>query len=161
MVGPTAYRARVEQGAAARHDHSCLPTVSCFELDLDQAARLGVAHSVLNHVLDHPPQERGAARDLDIVEICLDRQLLGGDLVGAVAERGVDERLERDLVALVELAVLSTGQGEEALQQLVGVVEVHPQLGVQLVGLGRHAAGLGDRHVEGGAHHRQGRAQLM
>ena len=72
-----------------------------------------------------------------------------------------DERLECDRVALVELAVLGAGEREEALQQPVGVVEIHAQLGVQLTGLGRHAAGLRDRDVEGGAHHRQRGAQLV
>jgi hypothetical protein len=47
--------------------------VEWCERDLYRAARLGVAHGVLDHVLDHPPQQRGTARDVDRVEICLDR----------------------------------------------------------------------------------------
>ena len=140
---------------------SRLPTVGRCERNLDRAAGLGVTHSVLDHVLDHPPQQRRAAGDPDSVEICLDRQCSGSDLVGSVAERGVDEWLERDLAALVELAVLSAGQAEEGLQQPVGVVEIDAQLGVQLAGLRWHAARLGDRHIEGGTHYRQGRAQLV
>ena len=60
-----------------------------------------------------------------------------------------------------ELAVLGAGEGQEALQQPLGVVEIHAQLGVQLTGICGDASGLGDRDVESGAHHRQRGAQLV
>jgi hypothetical protein len=151
----------VEHWAAAVDDHSCPLSIQGCEGELDRAVRLVVAHGVVDHVLDHPPEQRGAAGNLHSGEMRLDGEPLSGDLVGAGGERGADNRLECDLTVLVELAVLGVGEGEEAFQQPIGVVEIHAQLGVQLPGLRGDAAGLGDRHVEGGAHHRQRGAQLM
>ncbi len=151
----------VEHGAAAIDDQLCLLSVENGECDFDRAARLVVAHGVLDHVLNHAPQQRGAARYLDSDEVRLDGQPLGGDLVGAGGERGRDKRFERDPVVLVELAVLGAGKREEALEHPVGVVEIHAQLSVQLTGLSRHPAGLRDRDVQCGTHHRQWRAQIM
>ena len=151
----------VEHRAAGVDGQSRLLSVQGCECELDRAARLVVVHGVLDHVLNHASEQRGAAHDLDSGEMRLDGQPLGGDLVGASGERDRDQRLERDLVVLVELAVLGAGEREEALQQPVGVVEIHAQLRVQLTSLSRHAAGLRDRDVEGGAHHRQRGAQIM
>ncbi len=125
----------VEHWAAAVDDHPGLLSPHRCECDFDRAARLVVAHGVLDHVLDHPPEQRAAARDLDLRKMSLDAEPLGGDLLGSDDERGADDRLECDLTGLVELAVLGAGEGEEALQQPVGVVEIHAQLGVELPGL--------------------------
>ena len=89
-----------------------------------------MAHGILDDVLNHAPEQRGTARHLNSDEMRLDGQPLGRDLVGAGLERGRDERLDCDLVALIELSVLGAGEREEAIQQPVGVVEVYAQLGV-------------------------------
>lgn len=50
---------------------------------------------------------------------------------------------------------------EKALEQLIGTVEVFAQAGIQRPRLRRHAAGLGDCHIQCGAHHGQRGAELV
>ena len=77
----------LEQRAAAVDDEPRPLAVKRRERELDRAARAVVAHGVLDHVLDHALEQRGAAGDLERGEVGLDRELLGGDLLGAGAER--------------------------------------------------------------------------
>ena len=88
----------VQQRAAAVDDHSRLLSVASGECERERATRLVVSHGVLNHVLEHEPEQGGAAGDLDSGETRLDGQPLVRDLVGAGGQRGDDDRLECDVV---------------------------------------------------------------
>ena len=150
----------VEHRAAALDDQ---PRRSASGLagDVDEAVRLVVAHAVLDHVLDHPRQQRLAARDTDPGEGCAHLELLLGDLGMTRRERVGDDLVERDDRAVGDRAVLRAREHEEALKQRLGAVEVLAQACVESLGLRRHAVGLGDRDVQPRAHHRQRGAQLV
>ncbi len=55
-LGELRHSIGVEHRPAASDNHSRVPTVRCCERDIDRVALMRVADSVLNDVVDDPPQ---------------------------------------------------------------------------------------------------------
>jgi hypothetical protein len=82
---------------------------------------LVVAYGVLDDVVDHPCQQRFAARDANRGEARAHADMFGGDRLAAPGEGVVRELRERYRLG-VELGMLGARKREEVLEQPVGLV---------------------------------------
>ena len=160
-LGELRYGGRIEQWSAAVDGQLRLLFVRAGEGDLDRAVGLVVAHCILDHVLDHPREQRGAAGHLDRSRCVSTASRLVAICSALAQSASVISGSSATWLVLGDAPVLCAGQREEALQQLVRMIEIDAQLGVQLSHQSRHTAGLGDRDIQRGAHHRQRGSQLV